>query len=136
MLKDVFPMTCTRRDHWTLFWLLRFSYELFYGKFNDIETSTQNVCCSVTYSFWWMKSCDGHVVYIRTDINNYSVRKNRWCSPQSSSFDLTTVQVHGIMKTCENSLNICMIITKCIVYLFLYLSEQGYNVIAKNPPKI
>jgi hypothetical protein len=136
MLKDVFPMTCTRRDHWTLFWLLRFSYDLFYGKFHDIETSTQNVCCSVTYSFWWMKSCDGHVVYIRTDINNYSVRKNRWCSPQSSSFDLSTVQVHGIMKTCENSMNIYMIITKCIVDLSLKLSKQWSNVNAQIKRKI
>ena len=102
-----------------------------HGRFNYLDTCVDEKMFAVLslYSFWWMKSCDGHVVNIRTNNNKYPVRKNRWRSPHSSYFDFTTVQVHGTM-------NIYMIITKCIVDLFLKLSKQWSNVNAKKTRKI
>ena len=117
--------------------LLRFSYDFFlwqvqWPRYKHPMCWWEHFAVLSLYSFWWMKSCDGHVVNIRTNNNKYPIRKNRWHSPQSSSFDFTTVQVHGIMKTCENSMNIYMIITKCIVDLSLKLSKQWSNVNAKK----
>ena len=127
--------------HFLQLHFITFFWWIFHGRFNYLDTNTPCVdekmfAVLSLYSFWWMKSCDGHVVNIRTNNNKYPIRKNRWHSPQSSSFDLTTVQVHGIMKTCENSMNIYMIITKCIVDLSLKLSKQWSNVNAKIKRKI
>jgi hypothetical protein len=80
----------------TCFWWI------FHGRFSYLDTCVDEKMFAVLslYSFWWMKLCSGHVVNIRTNNNKYPVRKNRWRSPQSRHFDFTTVQVHGIMKSC------------------------------------
>ena len=81
------------------------------------------------YLFLGMKSCDGHVVNICTDIF-YLVGKNSIIVLKA--FTLTMTQFCFRVSTTiyvEYLENLHTIISKCIVYLFLNLLEQKFNVI-------
>ena len=89
--------------HFLQLHFITFFLWIFHGRFNYLDTSTPCVdekmfAVLSLYSFWWMKSCDGHVVNIRTNNNKYPIRKIGDIVLKAVLW-FTTVQVHGIMKT-------------------------------------
>lgn len=66
--------------HFLQLHFITFFLWIFHGRFNYLDTNTPCVdektfAVLSLYSFWWMKSCDGHVVNIRTNNNKYPIRK-------------------------------------------------------------
>ena len=66
--------------HFLQLHFITFFLWIFHGRFNYLDTNTPCVDGKMfavlsLYSFWWMQSCDGHVVNIRTKNNKYPIRK-------------------------------------------------------------